>query len=80
MEYQSKKKYQVFKICFSEDVVVAEDLVAEEPAEIDGEIDSESDENPSSSSEEGTYSMFSIKRTVLYGNTGCGVFKRGIQN
>ena len=29
-------------------------MVAEEPAEIDGEIDSESDENPSSSSEEGT--------------------------
>merc|ERR1711997_670263 len=45
-----------FSVCSiqaqEEDVVVAEDLVAEEPAEIDGEIDSESDENPSSSSEE----------------------------
>merc|ERR1711997_395203 len=45
-----------FSVCSiqaqEEDVVVAEDLVAEEPAEIDGEIDSESDENSSSSSEE----------------------------
>merc|ERR1711971_1279074 len=45
-----------FSVCSiqaqEEDVVVAEDLVAEEPAVIDGEIDSESDENSSSSSEE----------------------------
>merc|ERR1711997_1113547 len=45
-----------FSVCSiqaqEEDVVVAEDLVAEEPAQIDGEIDSESDDNSSSSSEE----------------------------
>ena len=47
-----RKNIRFFEyVCFSEDVVVAEDLVAEEPAEIDGEIDSE---NSSSSSEEGT--------------------------
>merc|ERR1712008_560771 len=44
--------FSVCSIQAQEEDVVAEDLVAEEPAEIDGEIDSESDENSSSSSEE----------------------------
>merc|ERR1712008_466444 len=44
--------FSVCSIQAQEEDVVAEDLAAEEPAEIDGEIDSESDENSSSSSEE----------------------------
>merc|ERR1712238_464305 len=44
--------FSVCSIQAQEEDVVAEDLVAEEPAEIDGEIDSESDENSSSSSED----------------------------